>query len=107
MVTKLQNERKKNKHRIRSTSPYKRPFSTESLLEAIKDRSLNGYVQRDLVVPNELKAKIANFPPIFKNTFSKTFSNLKEMISVNICENMQLKMIFLNIPNERLCLVSN
>ena len=92
---------KKNKHRIRSTSPHKRPFSTESLLEEIKDRSLNGYVQSDLMVPNELKAKIANFPPIFKNTFSKTFSKLEEMISVNICENMHLQMIFLNIPNER------
>ena len=92
---------KKIKKYIRSTSPYKRPFSIESLLEEIKDRSLNGYVQRDLVVPDELKAKIANFHPVFKNIFSKTFSKLEEMISVNICENMQLKMIFLNIPSER------
>ena len=48
--------------------PYKRPVFTDSLLAKIKDGSLFGYVQCDLVVPDELKTKFANFPPIFKNT---------------------------------------
>ena len=34
----------------------------------IRDGSLYGYIQCDLVVPDELKAKFSNFPPIFKNT---------------------------------------
>ena len=32
------------------------------------DLFLATYVQCDLVVPDELKLKFANFPPIFKNT---------------------------------------
>ena len=56
------------KNQIRSNFPYKRPLSTKSLLEKIRDGSLYGYIQCDLVAPDELKAKFANFPPIFKNT---------------------------------------
>ena len=33
-----------------------------------KDESIFGYVQCDLVVPDELKSKFAIFPPIFKIT---------------------------------------
>ena len=55
----------KLKNHIRSDFPYKRPLSTDSLLEKIRDGSLLGYIQFDLVVPDELKAKLANFPPIF------------------------------------------
>ena len=58
----------KIKNHIRSIFPYKRPPSTDSLLEKIRDGSLYGYIQCDLVVPNELKAKFSNFPSIFKNT---------------------------------------
>ena len=58
----------KIKNQIRSYFPYKRPLSTDSLLEKIRDGSLYGYIQCDLVVPDELKAKFSNFHPIFKNT---------------------------------------
>ena len=58
----------KIKNHIRSNFPYKRPISTDSLLEKIRNGSLNGYIQCDLVVPDKLKAKFSNFPPIFKNT---------------------------------------
>ena len=34
----------------------------------IKDGSLFGYFQCDLIVPDELRSKFANFPPIFENT---------------------------------------
>ena len=65
--------RKVSKPMTRSKSrqnlfPYKRPLSTDSLLAKVKDGYLFGYVQCNLVVPNELKSKFANFPPIFKNT---------------------------------------
>ena len=38
------------------------------MLEQIGGGKLFGYVQRDIEVPEELKKKFANFPPIFKNT---------------------------------------
>ena len=47
--------------------PYKRPLREESLLEQIRSGKLLGYVQCDIEVPEELKKKLANFPPIFKN----------------------------------------
>ena len=37
-------------------------------MEKIRDGSLYGSIQCDLVVQDELKAKFSNFPPIFKNT---------------------------------------
>ena len=58
----------KIKNHVRTHFPYKRPLSTDSLLAKMKDGSLFGYVQCDLVVPDELKSKFANFPPVFKNT---------------------------------------
>ena len=38
------------------------------MLEQIRSGELLGYVQCDIDVPEELKKKFANFPPIFKNT---------------------------------------
>ena len=58
----------RSKNHVRTHFPYKSSLSTDSLLAKIKDGSLFGYVQCDLVVPDELKSKFANFPPIFKNT---------------------------------------
>ena len=58
----------KIKNHIKTHFPYKRRFSTDSLLAKIKDGSLFGYIQSELVVPDELKSKLANFPPIFKKT---------------------------------------
>ena len=57
----------KIKNHVRTHFPYKSPLSIDSLLVKIKDGSLFGYVQCDLVVPDVLKSKFANFPPIFKN----------------------------------------
>ena len=54
------------KNHVKTNFPYKRPLSTDSLLEKIKNRSLFGYVQCDLIVPDELKPTFSNFPPIFK-----------------------------------------
>ena len=48
--------------------PYKLPLTHDNLLNQIRTGSLFGYVQCDLEVPDELKSKFADFPPIFKNT---------------------------------------
>ena len=56
------------KEHLRESFPYKRPLREESLLEQIRSGNLFGYVQCDIEVPEELKKKFANFPPIFKNT---------------------------------------
>ena len=56
------------KQHLRESFPYKRPLREESLLEQIKSVKLFGYVQCDIEVPEVLKKKFANFPPIFKNT---------------------------------------
>ena len=53
---------------LRESFPYKRPLREENLLEQIRSGKLFGYVQCDIEVPEELKEKFANFPPIFKNT---------------------------------------
>ena len=56
------------KKQLRESFPYKRPLREESLLEQIGYGELFGYVPCDIEVPEELKKKFANFPPIFKNT---------------------------------------
>ena len=80
---------------IRSKFSYKTYLSSESVLEKLRDGSIYGYIQCDLVVPDELKTKFANFPPIFKRL------KWEELISGSICQIMPLKMIFLNTPSER------
>ena len=56
----------------RKSSSSKSPLSATSqrkrLMQEIKSRSLFGYVQCDLKVPEHLKAYFANFQPFFKNT---------------------------------------
>ena len=53
---------------MRESFPYKRPLSEETLLDQIRSGKLFGNVQCDIEVPEELKKKIAFFPPNFKNT---------------------------------------
>ena len=53
---------------MRESFPYKRPLTEERLLEQIRSGKLFGYVQCDIVVPEELKKNFVKFPPIFKNT---------------------------------------
>ena len=56
------------KEHLRESFAYKRPLREETLLEQIRSGKLFSYVQCDIEVPEELKKKFANFPPIFKNT---------------------------------------
>ena len=55
------------KNHVKTSFPYKRPLSTDFVLEKIKKRALIDYVQGDLIVPDELKPTFSSFPPIFKN----------------------------------------
>ena len=56
------------KQHIREHFLYRRSLAAEQLLEEIKKGELYGYVQCDIEVTENLRANIANFPPIFKNT---------------------------------------
>ena len=56
------------KQHIREHSTYRRSLAAEQLLEEIKQGKLFGYVQCDIEVPEILRSKLDNFPPIFKNT---------------------------------------
>ena len=58
----------KIKNHVRTHFPYKRLLSTDSLLAKIKESFLFGYIQCDLVVPDDKNQNLSNFPPIFKNT---------------------------------------
>ena len=53
---------------IREHFPYRRSLAAEQLLEEIKKGKLFGYVQCDIEVPEILRSKLDDFPPIFKNT---------------------------------------
>ena len=55
------------KLQIPENFPYRRSLSEHQLLEVIKKGNLFGYVQCDIEVPENLRANLANFPPIFKN----------------------------------------
>ena len=57
-----------DKEHLRESFPYKRPLREETLSEQIRSGKLFGYVQCDIEVPDELKKKFANSPPVFKNT---------------------------------------
>ena len=59
-----------------------------------RDGSFYGYIQCDLVVPDELKEKFSNFPPISKNT-EVGRNDIGEYL-----QSMPLKKIFLSIPSE-------
>ena len=55
------------KNHVGTHFPFTRLLSANSLVQNIRNEKMFGYVQCDLSVPDELKAKISNFPPIFKN----------------------------------------
>ena len=56
------------KQHIREYFPYRRSLAAEQLLEEIKKGKVFGYVQWDIEVPESLRSKFNNFPPLFKNT---------------------------------------
>ena len=56
------------KQHIREHFSYRRSLAAAQLSEEIKEGKLFGYVQCDAEVPEKLRSKFVNLPPIFKNT---------------------------------------
>ena len=56
------------KQHIRKHFPYRHSLGVEQFLEEINEGKLFGYVQCNIEVPENLRSKFVNFPPIFKNT---------------------------------------
>ena len=56
------------KQHIRDHFAYRRSLATEQLLEETKEGKLSGYWQCDIEVPEKLRSKFVNFPPILKKT---------------------------------------
>ena len=80
----------KIKNHDRTHFSYERPLSADSLLAKMKEESFSGYVQCDLVVPDELQSKFANFPSIFKNT-EVGRNDIGDYMKNNAIENEMLK----------------
>ena len=53
------------KQHFRKHLPCKRSLAPEQILEEIKEGNLFGYVQCDTEVPESLRSKIVDFPPMF------------------------------------------
>ena len=64
------------KNHVRINFPLKDPFFSNSLLQNIRIETMFGYLQYDLSVPVELKAKSSNFLPIFKSIDGAIFGNI-------------------------------
>ena len=54
------------RNHVRKNFPLKLPMKQESLLSKIRDGKMFRYVHCDLEVPDGLKYKFSNFPPIFE-----------------------------------------
>ncbi len=53
---------------LNSKYPKKQALSESQLVSKIRNGTIFGYIQCDIEVPQELRHKFADFPPIFKNT---------------------------------------
>ena len=61
------NKEENVRNHVRKSFPFKLPTKQESLLAKGREGKLFGYVQCNLEVPDGLKYKFSNFPPILKN----------------------------------------
>ncbi|XP_075263345.1 uncharacterized protein LOC142354893, partial [Convolutriloba macropyga] len=78
------------RNHVRKNFPFKLPMKQESLLAKKRDGKMFGYVQCYLEVPDGLKYKFSNFPPIFKN-FNVSRANIGENMREYAIENNLLK----------------
>ena len=67
------------KQHIRKHFPCRRSLAAEHLLEMIKERKFFGYVQCDIELPENLRSKFVNFPPIFRDT-SISWSYIRDLM---------------------------
>ena len=75
------------KNHARTHFPFKRPLSANSLVQNIRNETMFGYVQCDLSVPDELKAKFSNFPPYFKNIDIEDICGRKRFVKTTAKKN--------------------
>ena len=78
------------KNHVRTHFLLKRLLSANSLVQNIRNETMFGYVQCDLSVPDELKAKFSSFPPIFKN-IDVSRNDIGEYMKTYAVENDLLK----------------
>ena len=78
------------KNHVRTHFPFKRILSAISLVQNIRNGTILAYVQCDLSVPDDLKAKFSNFPPNFKNK-DVTKNDIGEYLKTYAKENDLLK----------------
>ena len=78
------------RNHVRKNIPFKLPMKQESMLAKIRDGKMFGYVQCDLEVPDGLKYKLSNFPPIFKN-FNVSRADIGDYMREYAIENNLLK----------------
>ena len=52
---------------MKDNFPYQPPMGSETIIRKIKSDKIFGMVQCDIHVPENLKQKFEDFPPIFKN----------------------------------------
>ena len=99
MVDNVQ-EKAMLKNNVKKYFPYKLPLNSKKLFARIEEDNLFGYVQCDLEVPEELRERLANFPPIFKN-FDTERENIgkfmleyaeKERVIVKITTNVNFEL---------------
>ena len=64
----LKENKNGERHYVQTHFKYYYPKTTEQMMDCIQSGSLFGVVECDIVVPEDLKAKFADFPPLFKNT---------------------------------------
>ena len=83
-------EQENDRKHMRKNFPVKLPIKQESLLAKTRDGKMFGYVQCDLEVPDGLKYKFSNFPPICKN-FNVSRANIGDYMREYAIENNLLK----------------
>ena len=95
----------KIKNHVRTHFPCKRLLSTDCLIAKVKSWIHFGYVQCDLVVPDELKSKYNNFAPIFKmtevgrNDIKDSMKNYELDWDVHPCQKTKLQRLFLALTS--------
>ena len=75
---------------MRNNLLLKLSLKQECVLAKIRDEKMFGRVQCDLEVPDGLKHKFSNFPPIFRN-FNVSRANIGDYITEHAIENNLLK----------------
>ena len=75
---------------VKNNFSFKIPLTQEPLIALIREDQLFGYVQCDLEVPDGLKNKFSNFPPILNN-FIVSQADIGDYMKDYAIDNLLLK----------------